>query len=123
MGTIAKRAARYLLRDNSYGEPECPTPFSFANEAERVKEITCGRGVDLTLNPIVGESLKADLEALTPFGTAVVFGFLASPPAGTFADDLARHFQKSVSVRVSDIYTYVDERSSGMPMPAYGTTP
>ena len=80
------------------------------NVAERVKEITGGRGVDLTLNPIAGESLKADLEALAPFGTAVVFGFLAGPPAGTFADDLARHFQKSVSVRVSDIYTYFANR-------------
>ena len=76
------------------------------NVAERVKDITGGRGVDLTLNPIAGESLKADLEALAPFGTAIVFGFLAGLPTGTFADDLARHFQKSVSVRVSDIYTY-----------------
>ncbi len=73
---------------------------------ERVKEITGGRGVDLTLNPVAGESLRADLEALAPFGTAVVFGFLAGPPSGTFAEDLANQFQKSVSVRVSDIYTY-----------------
>lgn len=72
----------------------------------RVKALTDGRGVDLTLNPVAGETLKSDLEALAPMGTAVIFGFLAGPPAGNFAEDLARHFQKSVAVRVSDIYTY-----------------
>ncbi|WP_420583877.1 quinone oxidoreductase family protein [Ruegeria sp.] len=72
----------------------------------RVLELTGGRGVDLTLNPISGESLKSDLNMLAPLGTSVLFGFLAGPPAGSFADDLAKHFQKSVSVRVSDIYTY-----------------
>jgi NADPH2:quinone reductase len=73
-------------------------------------DVTEGKGVDLTLNPISGETLKSDLEALTPLGTAVIFGFLAGPPAGTFAEDLAKHFQKSVAVRVSDIYTYFGNR-------------
>ena len=50
----------------------------------RVLEITNGRGVDLTLNPISGETLKSDLAALAPLGTVVIFGFLAGPPAGTF---------------------------------------
>jgi len=86
--------------------------FDYPSEgvAERVKEITGGRGVDLTLNPSAGESLKADLEALAPFGTAIVFGFLAGPPAGTFADDLARHFQKSVSARWSRHFGPPDAR-------------
>jgi len=72
----------------------------------RVMEFTDGKGVDLTLNPVAGETLKSDLEALAPLGTALIFGFLAGPPAGTFEKDLAKHFQKSVAVRVSDIYTY-----------------
>ncbi|WP_171232947.1 zinc-binding dehydrogenase [Ruegeria sp. HKCCA4812] len=80
------------------------------NVTERVMEITGGCGVDLTLNPISGESLKSDLDVLAPLGTAVLFGFLAGPPAGSFAKDLAKHFQKSVSVRVSDIYTYFVNR-------------
>ncbi len=78
--------------------------------ATLVSEITSGRGVDLTLNPVSGDSLKSDLDALAPLGTAVLFGFLAGPPAGDFAEDLAKHFQKSVSVRVSDIYTYFSNR-------------
>ncbi len=77
---------------------------------ERVMEITKGRGVDLTLNPISGETLKSDLDVLAPLGTAVLFGFLAGPPAGSYAEDLAKHFQKSISVRVSDIYTYFINR-------------
>lgn len=72
----------------------------------RVLEITGGRGVDLSLNPVSGDSLKTDLEVLAPFGTAVIFGFLAGPPAGNFAEDLAKHFQKSIGLRLSDIYTY-----------------
>ncbi|MBO9446904.1 quinone oxidoreductase [Ruegeria sp. R14_0] len=76
----------------------------------RVMELTDGRGVDLTLNPISGESLKSDLDALAPLGTAVLFGFLAGPPAGSFAEDLIKHFQKSVAVRASDIYTYFVNR-------------
>ena len=35
-----------------------------------------------------------------------MFGFLAGAPGGTFAEDLAKHFQKSIALRVSDIYTY-----------------
>lgn len=76
----------------------------------RVMELTDGRGVNLTLNPISGNSLKSDLDVLAPLGTAVLFGFLAGPPSGRFAEDLAKHFQKSVSIRVSDIYTYFGNR-------------
>ena len=78
--------------------------------AEKVLEFTNGRGVDLTLNPISGETVKSDLKALAPLGTVVLFGFLAGPPIGTFGEDLAAHFQKSVAVRVSDIYTYFSNR-------------
>ncbi len=74
--------------------------------AARVKELTNGKGVDLSLNPVSGDTLKSDLDALAPLGTVVLFGFLAGPPLGTFAEDLTKHFQKSVAVRVSDIYTY-----------------
>ena len=76
----------------------------------RVMEVTDGKGVDLTLNPISGETLKSDLEALAPLGTTVIFGFLAGPLGGTFGEELAKHFQKSVAVRVSDIYTYFGNR-------------
>lgn len=78
--------------------------------AEKVLEFTNGRGVDLSLNPIAGETVKSDLKALAPLGTVIVFGFLAGPPTGTFEGDLTAHFQKSIAVRVSDIYTYFANR-------------
>ncbi|WP_343561107.1 quinone oxidoreductase family protein [Kiloniella sp. b19] len=80
------------------------------NLVESVRELTGGKGVDLTLNPIAGETLKTDLELLAPLGTAVIFGFLGGMPSGSFAEDLARHFGKSVAVRVSDIYSHFTSR-------------
>ncbi len=71
----------------------------------KVMEYSEGRGVDLTLNPVAGKSLSTDLDLLAPFGTAILFGFLSGPPEGTFAEDLARHFTKSIALRVSDLYT------------------
>lgn len=121
VGTMALQIAKHLGMTTIASVSTDKQDYARANGADhvidyrsqdvvaRVREFTNGRGVDLTLNPIAGESLKADLEALAPLGTAVVFGFLAGPPAGSFADDLARHFQKSIAVRVSDIYTYFNE--------------
>jgi NADPH2:quinone reductase len=80
------------------------------NVTDAVKEITGGRGVDLSLNPISGSTLTKDLEALAPLGTVVLFGFLAGPPTGTFSEDLAKHFGKSIAVRVSDIHTYFTDQ-------------
>ena len=80
---------------------------------KRVAEITRGGGVNLTLNPISGAKFHQDLEMLAPLGTAVVFGFLAGPPQGDFATDLTQHFQKSIAVRVSDIYTYFGTDPAG----------
>lgn len=82
------------------------------NLATKVMEYTGGRGVDLTLNPISGKSLKTDLEILAPLGTAIIFGFLAGPPEGSFEEDLTKHFGKSISVRVSDLYTHFNSNQS-----------
>ncbi|WP_420547486.1 quinone oxidoreductase family protein [Curvivirga sp.] len=80
--------------------------YKTENLAGRVNEITKGKGVNLTLNPVAGDSIKSDLEMLAPLGTAVVFGFLSGPPTGTFESDLTQYFNKSIAIRVSDIYTY-----------------
>ena len=84
--------------------------YRHENVTARVLELTGGKGVDLTLNTISGETLREDLHVLAPFGTAVISRFLSGPPAGTFAEDLAKHFQKSIAIRVSDIYTYFGHR-------------
>ncbi|NKW90909.1 zinc-binding dehydrogenase [Rhodobacteraceae bacterium R_SAG9] len=118
VGTMIQHIAKYLgmtviasvsTNKIAYAQDQgADHVIDYRNEdvTARVLEITNGRGVDLTLNPISGETLKSDLAALAPLGTVVIFGFLAGPPAGTFGEDLAKHFQNSVAVRVSDIYTY-----------------
>ena len=80
--------------------------------AKRVMEITNGLGVDLTLNPVSGDSLVTDLDALAPHGTAILFGFLSGPPTGDFATALMPHFSKSIAIRVSDIYSYFNADSA-----------
>jgi len=118
VGTMILQLARYLgvtaiasvsSEKQQYAKAQGAThviDYQNENVSERVRKITENRGVDLTLNPIAGETLPADLDALAPMGTAIVFGFLAGPPAGTFSEHLSQHFNKSIAVRVSDIYTY-----------------
>ncbi|MCP9482876.1 zinc-binding dehydrogenase [Shimia sp. CNT1-13L.2] len=118
VGTMAVQIAKYLGLEVIASVSTDKVAYARAQGADhvidyrsedivaRVAEITGGRGVDITLNPVSGESVKGDLESLAPLGTAVIFGFLAGPPQGSFEEDLARHFQKSIAVRVSDIYTY-----------------
>lgn len=77
---------------------------------ERIRAATGGRGVDLSLNPVAGPTLAADLGLLAPFGTAILFGFLAGPPAGSFAEDLVPHFNRSIGIRTCGIYTLLQER-------------
>lgn len=72
----------------------------------KVREATDDKGVALTLNPVSGDSIKADFEILAPFGTCICFGFLAGLPSGSFSDVMAQYFGKSIALRLSDIYTY-----------------
>lgn len=118
VGTMAQQIAKHLGLTVIASVSTAKTAYALAQGADhvidyktenltaRVLEITAGKGVDITLNPIAGDSLSDDLKMLAPMGAAVLFGFLAGPPTGGFADSLACHFQKSIAVRVSDIYTY-----------------
>jgi NADPH2:quinone reductase len=46
--------------------------------AEAVRAATGGRGVDLALDPVGGETFRASLASLTPFGRLVSFGNASS---------------------------------------------
>lgn len=72
---------------------------------ERIMEITEGKGVHLSFNPVSGDTVLQDAECLAPFGQIIIFGFLAGTPQGGLEDVVGRHFNKSIAVRVSDIYT------------------
>jgi NADPH2:quinone reductase len=73
--------------------------------AARVREIS-GGGVNLSLNPIGGDTIRQDVSCLAPFGQVINFGFLGGLPTGTLAETLAANFTSSIAIRVSDIYSY-----------------
>ncbi len=72
---------------------------------EAIADITKGRGVDYSFNPIAGASMISDLENLAPFGQLIIFGFIAGMPEEKLQASMLNHFGKSLTVRYSDIYT------------------
>lgn len=75
--------------------------------AKRITEITYGKGVNLVLNSVAGDTFQRDLQVLAPFGNIIWFGFAAGPPEGNLAEQLAVHFGKSVGIKTFVIYTVV----------------
>ncbi|MFJ1556980.1 quinone oxidoreductase family protein [Streptomyces mirabilis] len=73
LGVVSSEAKAEYAREHGYDEvfvTSSTTP-SFAKE---VREVTGGRGVDLALDPVGGETLRASLDSLAPFGRLVSFG-------------------------------------------------
>ncbi|MFF2424036.1 quinone oxidoreductase family protein [Streptomyces mirabilis] len=73
LGVVSSEAKAEYAREHGYDEvfvTSSTTP-SFAKE---VREATDGRGVDLALDPVGGETLRASLGSLAPFGRLVSFG-------------------------------------------------
>jgi NADPH2:quinone reductase len=59
--------------------------------AERVRELTGGRGVDVIVDPIGGEVTERGMTCLAPFGRLVICGHTAGPAAAIGTKDLHRH--------------------------------
>ncbi|MCX4422301.1 quinone oxidoreductase family protein [Streptomyces mirabilis] len=73
LGVVSSEAKAEYAREHGYDEVfviSSTTP-SFVKE---VREATDGRGVDLALDPVGGETLRASLDSLAPFGRLVSFG-------------------------------------------------
>ncbi|MCT9108037.1 zinc-binding dehydrogenase [Streptomyces mirabilis] len=74
-GVVSSAAKAEYAREHGYDEvfitSSTPPSASFAKE---VREATDGRGVDLALDPVGGETLRASLDSLAPFGRLVSFG-------------------------------------------------
>ncbi|MDX3758714.1 quinone oxidoreductase family protein [Streptomyces mirabilis] len=73
LGVVSSAAKAAYAREHGYDEvfvTSSTTP-SFAKE---IREATDGRGVDLALDPVGGETLRASLDSLAPFGRLVSFG-------------------------------------------------
>lgn len=59
--------------------------------AERVRDLTGGRGVDVIVDPIGGEVTERGMTCLAPFGRLVTCGHTAGPAATISTKDLHRH--------------------------------
>ncbi|MGW4910112.1 quinone oxidoreductase family protein [Streptomyces sp. NPDC004270] len=71
-GVVSGEAKAAYAREHGYDEV-------FVGEfAEAVRAATGGRGVDLALDPVGGETFRASLASLAPFGRLVSFGNASS---------------------------------------------
>ncbi|MFI6423392.1 zinc-binding alcohol dehydrogenase family protein [Streptomyces sp. NPDC050842] len=68
-GVVSTDAKAEYARSHGYDEL-----FSTGTFAEDVHRATCGRGVDLILDPVGGDTLRRGLDALAVFGRLVSFG-------------------------------------------------
>jgi NADPH2:quinone reductase len=83
---------------------------------ERVREITCGRGVDAIIDPIGGPSIPDNIALLGPCGTLLVYGALGGKAVHDLQPTL-RLSRNSPAVRQFTIHTWdhlVEERRAGM---------
>jgi NADPH2:quinone reductase len=73
--------------------------YKTANVVGRVKEITGGKGVEIILNSVAGDTFGRDLKILAPLGQIIWFGMAAGPPQGNLAEQLGAKFFKSAGIR------------------------
>jgi len=86
------------------------------NIAERVAQITGGRGVDAVIDPVAGPSILGNLALLAPCGVLVLYGGLGGKAQLDLASTL-RAGANSPAIRHFTIHTWdrlVEERRAGM---------
>lgn len=66
---------------------------------QRVKDITSGKGVEIILNSVAGDSFGRDFEMLAPLGQIIWYGMAAGLPTGNLAEQLGAGFVRSAGVR------------------------
>ncbi len=71
----------------------------------RVKEITEGKGVDISFNSVCGDTLMGDLDILNPYGRLVVYGMAAGPPPPAFFMTFLSKFSDSISLHMFSFKT------------------
>lgn len=66
---------------------------------QRVKDITSGKGVEIILNSVAGDSFERDFEMLAPLGQIIWYGMAAGLPTGNLAEQLGAGFVRSAGIR------------------------
>lgn len=66
--------------------------------------------VDYVFNPVAGDSVKDDLEVLSPLGHIVIFGLLGGIGESSLMAEAFKHFGKAPTITFSEIYaTFTNE--------------
>ncbi|WP_196887729.1 zinc-binding alcohol dehydrogenase family protein [Aureivirga sp. CE67] len=60
--------------------------------------------IDYVFNPVVGNSVKNDLELLAPLGHIVIFGFLAGLGDFNLMEESVKYFGKAPTISFSELY-------------------
>lgn len=97
----SEKKKKYILNEGA----DYAINYKEEDIGEKVKKITQGHGVQVSLNPIAGASMVSDLEILAPFGHLVIFGFIAGLPDEKLQEAMLNYFGHSLTVSYSDIYT------------------
>ncbi|WP_044200860.1 zinc-binding dehydrogenase [Flammeovirga sp. OC4] len=74
------------------------------NWKQKVKEAIGENSIDYVFNPVVGNSVKDDLELLAPLGHIVIFGFLAGFGDFSLMEESIKHFGKAPTISFSELY-------------------
>jgi NADPH2:quinone reductase len=74
--------------------------------ADRVLDLTGGRGADLICNHIAGNSFNADLKMIAPFGLIVSYGALGGLPAQDLFRDMRANIDRSPAVRCFTMHSF-----------------
>lgn len=76
------------------------------NVADRVLDLTDGRGVDLVLDQLVGPDFTDNLRMLAPLGMILSFNALAGLPEKELFAEMRAHLGKSPAVRCFSWHSY-----------------
>ncbi len=102
IGSVGSEEKRqYILNEGA----DFAVDYKRENLVESVRAITGGKGVNVSFNPIAGDTMISDLDTLAPFGHLVIFGFIAGLPEQKLQEAMLNHFGGSLTISYSDIYT------------------
>lgn len=77
---------------------------------QRVKDFTGGRGVDVVLNSLAGDTLNRDFETLAPLGQIICYGFTNGPLTGNLTDALTSDLMSSKGIRGFSLFTVIESK-------------
>jgi NADPH:quinone reductase-like Zn-dependent oxidoreductase len=75
---------------------------------QKLREITNGKGVNVILNSVAGNTFSRDFESLAPLGQIIWFGMAAGLPQENLAEQLGAAFVKSTGIRTFVVYSILD---------------